>query len=65
MGSNRGEKMVQTKGPNTGSLVPAKRRSVKKMMFDCIAKGMASLLCPPRPTRERTTVAENVGYEKC
>ncbi|KAL7246129.1 hypothetical protein ACSBR2_001294 [Camellia fascicularis] len=34
--------------PKKGSVIPAKRRPVKTMMFDYIAQSMASLFCSCR-----------------
>ncbi|KAL7246135.1 hypothetical protein ACSBR2_001300 [Camellia fascicularis] len=37
--------------PKKGSVIPAKRKLVKTMMFDCIAQSTASLFCSCRRRR--------------
>ncbi|GMP46734.1 hypothetical protein CsSME_00014781 [Camellia sinensis var. sinensis] len=47
--------------PKNGSVIPAKRRLVKTMMFDCIAQSMASLFCSCRRHRRRHHSHNNNG----
>jgi hypothetical protein len=53
MEQSMGEKMVGADvappfKPKKGGVIPPKRRSVKRMMFDSILQSIATLLCPHR-----------------
>jgi hypothetical protein len=43
-----GADVVPPVKPKKGGVIPPKRRSVKRMMFDSILQSIATLLCPHR-----------------
>ncbi|KAK9945931.1 hypothetical protein M0R45_011421 [Rubus argutus] len=60
------DKAMKKNCPKIASVIPAKRRSVKRMIFDDVVKSVASLLvlccCSPSPSNTNAKKTDSVLF---